>query len=167
MAILCQCKECGKQFKTIPSRFKEGKGKFCSRHCRDRQIREFGWIKKTFWSAKNRTMRHPNYKHIEFRFESYEQLANAVGARPDEQHTLDRIDNNGHYEPGNVRWANWKTQNRNRRGTRPITFNGKTQILSDWAKELGTTCKVLSLRINTHGWSIERALTTPVRRRPS
>ncbi len=43
---------------------------------------------------------------IEFRFDSFEQFMKEVGHRPSPQHTLDRWPNNdGHYEPGNVRWA--------------------------------------------------------------
>lgn len=53
---------------------------------------------------------------IEFRFESYEQFLNEVGRKPSPRHTLDRIDTNGHYEPGNVRWATPSEQARERKG---------------------------------------------------
>lgn len=51
---------------------------------------------------------------IEFRFESFAQFLSELGPRPPGM-TLDRIDNDRHYEPGNVRWADWETQNNNRR----------------------------------------------------
>jgi hypothetical protein len=52
---------------------------------------------------------------IEFRFTSFEEFFAELGTRPTPAHSLDRIDNNGHYEPGNVRWATKAEQNANRR----------------------------------------------------
>lgn len=52
---------------------------------------------------------------IEFRFISFEQFLEHIGPRPTKQHTLDRKDSNGHYEPGNVRWATWEEQAANKR----------------------------------------------------
>ena len=53
------------------------------------------------------------YANIEFRFESFDQWFAELGPRP-EGMTVDRIDNDGHYEPGNVRWATQAEQNANR-----------------------------------------------------
>lgn len=52
---------------------------------------------------------------IEFRFTSFPQFLAHIGLRPSPRHTLDRIDNKGHYEIGNVRWATWEEQAANRR----------------------------------------------------
>lgn len=83
-----------------------------------------------------------------------------VGPRPSKLHTLERIDNNGDYEPGNVRWATRAEQMRNTRANRNITFSGETMCLMDWAKRLGVSCSAMRGRFRRR-WSIEKALTTP------
>ena len=77
--------------------------------------------------------------------------------------TIERIDNNGNYTKENCRWATRAEQSRNTRRTRLITFNGKTQCLVDWAKELRIKRATLSNRLNYYNWSIEKALTTKVK----
>ncbi len=78
--------------------------------------------------------------------------------------SIDRIDNNKGYYKSNCRWATRKQQNRNKRNNRLITFNGKTQCLPAWAEETGINIRTLWSRIN-RGWSTEKTLTTPVRRK--
>lgn len=76
--------------------------------------------------------------------------------------TLDRIDNDRGYEPGNCRWATRKEQCRNKRNNIALTFRGRTQKIFDWASELGIPRKRIYDRL-IHGWTIERALTSPKR----
>ena len=95
--------------------------------------------------------------------ESFLECVADSGPRPSNRDTLDRYPNNdGNYEPGNVRWATPAEQSRNKRSNHLITFNGKTLCLTDWANEIGTTINVLRTRI-TLGWSVEKMLTTPVK----
>lgn len=94
--------------------------------------------------------------------ESFENFFADMGIRPTGR-TLDRIDVDGDYEPGNCRWATLRRQQRNRRKTVRITLNGRTMSINDWADETGLTSKVILWRI-AKGWTAERTLKTPIGR---
>jgi hypothetical protein len=86
----------------------------------------------------------------------------AVGAAPGEGYTLDRYPNNdGNYEPGNVRWATRVQQGRNTRGNRMITDGNETHCLSEWAEITGIKASVIAGRIDNLDWDAHKALTTP------
>ncbi len=92
---------------------------------------------------------------------SFQNFRQDVGPRPSPDHSLDRWPNNdGNYEPGNVRWATRTEQRRNTRFNRMITFNGKTQPQSAWVEETGLMWDTIYRRLRS-GWSIEKTLTTP------
>lgn len=78
--------------------------------------------------------------------------------------TLDRINNDLGYYQENCRWATNKEQARNRRSNIPIVFNGKTQLLIEWTEEYNIPYNTLYQRIYILKWSIEKALTTPVKK---
>lgn len=69
-----------------------------------------------------------------------------VGDPPEPGVTLDRIDNNRGYEPGNVRWVGRKEQANNRENNIRVTYEGETLTLSQWADKLGLTYKLLASR---------------------
>lgn len=86
-----------------------------------------------------------------FRFEAY------IGARPTPLHSIDRINNDGNYEPGNVRWASKKEQQRNRHVNNEVTINGRTQCVSAWAEEIGVRRSTFQRRLDLR-WTEDRLL---------
>lgn len=86
-----------------------------------------------------------------------------MGERPSDEHSIDRIDNNGPYSPDNCRWADKETQVNNKQDSRKIEHNGQVKTLAQWAKVIGLTRKSIALRLD-RGWSISDALTIPKQR---
>jgi len=95
------------------------------------------------------------------RWHSFENFLADMGERPSGK-TLDRINNNGHYEPGNCRWATTAEQSVNTRQNHFLTFMGETMTLSQWTAKMGLRRGCIGERI-ARGWSVARALTEPVR----
>jgi hypothetical protein len=88
-----------------------------------------------------------------------------VGEKPFPEASLDRVDNNGHYEPENVRWTDRSTQRRNSRGPLiPVEIDGKTKLLSEWCLEYGIAAASVYRRVEK-GMPLEDAITTPKAKR--
>ena len=97
---------------------------------------------------------------IKFIFDSYKSFLKELGRKPTPKHSLDRINVNGNYEIGNVRWATWIEQARNRRNEKLITIDGVTKCQAEWAIEYNTTDKSIDKR-RRRKWCDKCSVTNP------
>jgi hypothetical protein len=96
------------------------------------------------------------------RWSIYENFLADMGRRTSPKHSLDRINNDGNYEPGNCRWATNTQQSTNRSSSQFLTLDGKRMTMSQWAKAHGMATSRLGRRLSS-GWDLRRALTAPMR----
>ncbi len=97
------------------------------------------------------------------RWMDFDSFLADMGQRPAGME-IDRFpDNDGDYEPGNCRWATDAEQSRNNSRNVRLEYQGETKVLSDWASERGMAATTLWARLFKLGWTLERALTTPLR----
>lgn len=182
----CQC-ECGEASIVCGSKLTAGETRSCGCLTKDvtfkRSLRHGGnrrgrrskaynaWchMRQRCYNEKNRS--YPDYGGRGIRVcekwrQSYENFLADMGEPPSPAHSIDRIDHEGNYQPGNCRWALKAVQANNTRLNRLITFNGRTQTASQWAREMGVDPDTLYYRINK-GWPLEKALNAPLRRSKS
>jgi len=98
---------------------------------------------------------HPSWK-------DFVTFLRDIGYRPSSKHTLDRIDSNKNYEPGNVRWATMKEQQRNKSNNFRITLAEKTLTLIEWSEISGVPAQTIRKRLMEYkGWTTEEAIFLP------
>jgi hypothetical protein len=166
---LCKC-ECGNETITTGKRLRKGITRSCG--C---IVNKHNMTATPTWNTWDSMMERcyrtssKHYKRYGARgikvHEPWHEFVNFyrdMGKRP-EGKSLDRIDNNGNYEPGNCRWADNFTQNNNRGNYNTLfTLNGVTKTQAEWARKLGLKDTAIQERLR-RGWSVEKALTTPCR----
>lgn len=179
VAWTCQCR-CGTTKDVRAALLANGRSKSCGclrraiGHARGKTSRKHGMNGTpeymAYHQAKHRCT-NPNSKSwdcyggrgIRFSFMSFEQFFAELGLRPSPRHSLDRVDNEGHYEPGNIRWATREEQSNNRRKRnkptrqRFVTANGRTMNIRQWAEETGVSENAITKRLG-RGWPPEEAV---------
>lgn len=173
---LWQCKcACGNYVLQTVNHLTTGNSKSCG--CLRKELQ----IKRQTTHGKTKTLtyriwqdmkdRCSNSKHQSFknyggrgilvckRWLKFDNFLKDMGEKP-EGLSIDRIKNNRGYYKNNCHWATRNYQSRNKRSNRIITFNGKTQCLSDWARELSLPTVTLWSRIYSYKFPLKKALTS-------
>ncbi len=125
------------------------------------------------WSSMNQRCLNPSHRawkryggrgiKISDRWRSFEKFFNDMGKAPAGT-SLDRINNDGDYAPGNCRWADCHTQQNNRRSNVRITIGSESRTIAEWCRHFGLHHDTVARRIRL-GWAKER-LFSPVRSPP-
>lgn len=164
------CQFCGNEFKTTVWLIKSGRTKSCgcARHNKDKithgktKTKEFDIWRGMINRCNYKTMQSYKYyggigiKVCDEWVNSFETFLIDMGERPTPKHTLDRIDPKGDYCKENCRWATRKEQQRNRRGSLFLEYNGKTKPLAEWIEISGLKVGRVRARLRL-GWDIEKA----------
>lgn len=178
---LCVC-DCGNEHISTSNRLTSGQ----TTCCRDCMIKKIGDTNRThgrtprklFYAYVNMKTRcyNKNYSLYhryggrgikvcdEWRnsFENFREWAMNNGWK--EELSLDRIDNDGNYEPNNCKWSTVLEQSNNRRTNRLITYNGITDTMANWSRRMNIPYYVIQRRISLN-WDIDKVFTEPYRRK--
>lgn len=166
----CLC-HCGKNFVATGTEIKRGRVKSCG--CLQRRIN--GLYRSRLYRIHHCMMsrcylpKHSSYSRYGGRgisvCEEWHDFMNfynwAMSNGYDDKLTIDRIDNNGNYEPNNCRWVTRMEQSNNISRNRILEYGGKCMTISEWSRELGIDKNTFYKRIKS-GWSVKRAITEPV-----
>lgn len=181
----CKCNKCGREFENsiVDYRKRVKKGiKTVTCGCYDRHYDNFFYkngLSKTRQRFIYNNMKARCYNKKDKRYKDYggrgikicDEWLNdfidfynwAMDNGYNDDLTIDRINNDGNYEPNNCRWITLKEQINNRRNTVFIEYNGTKKPLTEWAREYNIPINTLRKRLST-GWDIETALNKKVKK---
>lgn len=120
-------------------------------------------MRQRCYNPRNRQYKHYGARGIIVceRWRLFAAFFEDMGPSPSPQHSIDRIDNDGDYEPTNCRWAIKTTQVRNRSNTVSFTLNGVNRPLGEWCELHGKSYQLVKERIYKLRWPLHEALTRP------
>lgn len=165
----CECR-CGGRHIAAAKDLISGNTKSCGCLSREKQHGMVGSPEYESWTAMKTRCNNPNHSSYH-RYggrgisvcarwaDDFTAFLADMGPRP-EGMCIERVDNNGNYEPGNCRWATAKQQSRNKVTNRVVQIGGTRRTLAEWADVYGLNRTTLRHRLNK-GWSALRAVTTP------
>ena len=173
---LCKC-DCGNEKTVSGNKLRSGNTKSCGcmqKEFLDGRLRRKHGLTNTKLYATWENMKHrcndpnnwmyPNYggrgiKVCEEWLDSSTFFEWALSHGYEEGLSIERINVNGNYEPSNCKWVPIEEQYLNRTDSHFVTAFGKTQTISEWAKESGLKYDTIERRLNQYGWDAERAVT--------
>ncbi len=181
---LCNC-DCGQETITLGNGLLSGNTQSCGCFQKEKTIKRMtkhgnrirGRTTPTYvsWRTMNQRCTNPNSKRwkdyggrgitVCNRWRKFENFLEDMGERPNLRYSIERKKNDLGYYKKNCCWATRKQQQRNMRNNRLITYNGKTQLLIELAEEYGINYSTLYYRMYRLGWSTEKALTEPIKKR--
>ena len=129
------------------------------------EYRVWAQMKKRCLNPKCRGYENYGGRGIEVcsRWNSFENFLDDMGKKPAPNYSIERIDVNGNYEPGNCEWIPFENQCNNKRTSHLVTAFGETKSMMAWAKDERCSVSYTTLRgrLNEYGWTPERAITAP------
>ena len=173
--VMCIC-DCGKEYSVRIAKLRSGETKSCgcwrsqrmseantTHGMRDTRVYQ-AWLSMRKRTTNQNLKSWKNYggRGIDVceRWKTFENFYADMGD-PLPGQSIDRIDNDGNYEPSNCRWATPIQQARNRRSSVMIEYNGIIDCAPGWAERTGISLNAIRMRIRSN-WPIENILTTPL-----
>jgi hypothetical protein len=167
---LCLC-SCGNTLIVTSSRLTSGNTRSCgclfmetrTKHGASYTPEYRSWIaiKDRCYNTKNKHYHRYGGRGItmseEFR-DNFEAFLNDVGPRPSKKHSIDRIENDKGYQPGNCRWATKTEQANNRESNIRIEFEGITKTLAEWCRYFSLDYYLVHHRLTVNLWPFEKAM---------
>ncbi len=172
--LLCKC-DCGNEHLCSASKVRCGEMISCGcarkdspaiksfaksrRHFKERRAKDFPeydvWHGMRWRCNNPKSEKYPQYGgrgiKVCARWENFRNFVEDMGPRPSLKHSIDRIDNNGNYEPGNCRWATSQEQGENKQNTVKLTIGGVTKALVAWCRETGASYHNVHWRLKKRG----------------
>jgi hypothetical protein len=176
--VLCRC-VCGAIVEVSETNLRSKSGAKCGCAKREKQRvthtihglnatpehRIWGGMKNRCENPNNRSFPEYGERGISVceRWMKFENFLADMGPRQSPRHSVERLDNERHYEPNNCRWATPQKQGNNKRNNRILEHCGRSMTLAMWAREMRLSPDTLERRLNLLKWPVEKALETPAR----